>query len=201
MRIAFLLIITLCCLSCGQKSKRSDVVNPVAKKLTDSAVNLREGQYEKAVALLDEATRIDSNYFPAYYSKLNFQAMIKPFNSEKIIAILNKLCWLRRDEPDYPMKLGMLYLKSTDTIPSTFYLQEAMARFDRILDTMQATTGGYDMFVINKAVTLVLLGNEKMGQTMLANLYAITKDDVVRGMLKTEMTKSRKEVLAGINFE
>jgi tetratricopeptide (TPR) repeat protein len=202
MRTILLLVITLFCFSCGQKSNKGIVIDPAAKRLNDSAVNMGiKGDYVQAIALLDKAIRIDSNYFRAYYNKLNFQTSVKPIDKEKVIVTLRKLCWLRPDEPEYAMQLGMRYLKSTDTIPSTFYLQEAVARFDRILDTTRAADRAHDMLVINKAASLILLGNERAGQKILATLYATTKDDMIRELAGTEMNKSRKEVLAGIHFE
>ena len=61
--------------ACGQTEKKKYSVNPKAKQLNDSAVQaaMNNENYSGAIVLLNEAIKLDSNYYRAYSNKLTFQ--------------------------------------------------------------------------------------------------------------------------------
>ena len=74
--------------ACGQKTENDKISNDRRKKeLFDSSIVLaRNGNYQQAIALLDQATAIDSNYIAAYGNKVIFQLELKDFDKALITA-------------------------------------------------------------------------------------------------------------------
>src|SRR6476469_10445863 len=109
MRFLFFLL-TLSLSACGQQtdSKRS-IIDPQARKLNDSATMfaMKQQDYAKAIALLDQATQIDSNFLTSYANKLSFQLQIKQF--DKALMTAYNLKRIKPNAPDYYVTIGMLY--------------------------------------------------------------------------------------------
>lgn len=189
---------------CSQRhEKNGNPVNPEAKKLNDSAVNIAMHSYDyaKAVTLLDKATLIDSNYFAAYRNKLSFQGLIKPFDVDKILTILKSMNRLRPLDPEYYMNIGMIYFKKGDSTTSSLYFTNAISHFDNILDTIHTTNQGYEVLVMNKAYTLIFQGQDQKGHDLLQKLYESSKDTVMREMLFPVLGKTRQEIINSIAFD
>jgi tetratricopeptide (TPR) repeat protein len=194
--LVFLLLINF---GCDQPVNRSVYkVDPAAKKLNDSAVYIamHSYEYDKAVDLLDKATQIDSNYFGAYRNKMSFQGMIEPFDADKILVILKSLNRLRPQDPEYYMNIGMIYYKKGDTIASSTYFNKALIYFNNILDTMKATTPGYDVLVMGKAYTLFFQGQGQQGHDLLQKLYDTTQDSVAKKMIFPALQKTSKDFIS-----
>ena len=196
--IIFLLFLNSSCAQ--QVNKPVHTVDPAAKKLKDSAVFIAMHSYEyaKAVALLDNATQIDSDYFGAYTNKMSFQVMVKPFNADKMIEILKSLNRLRPLDPQYYMNIGMLYYKKGDSLTSATYFNDALLHFDSILDTIHTTTPGYEVLVLSKAYTLFFQGQDQNAHDLLQKLYETTNDSVVKEVILPALKKTRKDIIAGL---
>ena len=194
--IIFLFLINSGCAQ--QVDKHAYTVDPTSKKLNDSAVSIAVHSYEyaKAVELLDKATQIDSNYFAAYRNKMSFQGLIKPFDADKILAIVKSLSRLRPQDPQYYMNIGMLYYKKGDSLISSTYFSEALLHFNSILDTIHSTTPGYDVLVMSKGYTLYFQGQDQKAHDILQNLYETTQDTVVKEMILPALQKTRKDIIA-----
>ena len=192
--IVSLLLITLS--ACGQQSKHS--INPRAKKLNDSAVYLvvREFNYDKAIELLNEAIKIDSNYPTAFVNKINFQLQLKQF--DKALATSKNLLRIKPNAPDYVVMTGIINEQLGDTVSSKKYFTQAAKIYDDILDTMDIANKNYNMHLINKAVNLIFLGQQQTGNDILKKVYGNTKDEVEKEFISEFMNKSKQQILSDI---
>src|SRR5438874_10351933 len=136
MRFLFVFLL-INCLACGQQKAQKPKVNPQAKRLNDSAIQtmINTSDYEKGIALLDQAIAIDSNYYVAYNNKLSFQLMMKKY--EEALPTLKNLNRLRPADPQFYFTTGILYEQLGDTIISQKYFTDAGIYYDKILDTMK----------------------------------------------------------------
>jgi len=192
--IILLILITLS--ACGQQSKYS--IDPRAKKLNDSAVNIvmRTNNYDKAIELLDEAIKIDSNYPTAFANKVSFQLQLKQF--DKALVTSKNLLRIKPNAPDYIVMIGMINEQLGDTVSSKKYFTQAAKIYDDILDTMETTNKNYDMYLINKAVNLIFLGQQQTGNDILKKVYSNTKDEVEKEFISEFMNKSKQQILSEI---
>src|SRR5436309_2510270 len=106
---------------CGQTEKKTYSVNPKAKQLVDSAVQIAmyKNNYRGAIVLLDEAIKLDSDYYNAYSNKLTYQFALKQYN--EALPTAKKLNMLRPEDPANYITVGLLYEKLHDTISSKKY--------------------------------------------------------------------------------
>ena len=135
--------------ACGQQVKKY-IPNKKARELNDSASRLIRNNpldsiYEKAIALLNKATEIDSNYYNAYSSKLSLQWMLKKYDNA--LETAKHLKNLRLNSPDSYVTVGLLYEKLGDTISSYKYFSIAIAKYDNILDTMSIKNKMYNVLL------------------------------------------------------
>ena len=72
--------------------------------------------------------------------------------------------------------------------------------YDRILDTMQKSNTGREVFLMNKAYTLIIQGKEKMGHDLLREVYE-QEDTLYKRNLAPILIKSRKELIDSLSFE
>jgi tetratricopeptide (TPR) repeat protein len=200
MTLKFTLILLLVGLfSCGQTGS-NHTINPYAKKLNDSAVRMtfqmNDSSYQKAILLLDQATAIDSNYFVAYYNKLIFQSQLKQY--DKALVTSNNLIRIRPMAPDLHLTCGELYEKISDTVSAKYNFQTALSLYDSILDTMSVGNRHYDMLFMNKAIDLIMLGEQIQGHELLKQLYDRQTDEDFKDVILSFMNKNRKELLEQI---
>ena len=182
--------------ACGQQTEnKNHKIDPTAKKLNDSAVLIvmNTQDYEKAILLLNQATQIDSNYLIAYTNKLSFQLHLNQL--DKALLSAYSLKRIKPDNPEYYVTIGMIYDLKSDTITSKRFFDEAATRYNAILDTMSATNKDYDMLLMNKAVNLVLIGQQQEANDILKQLYDKHKDESYREILASFMNKSKQDIL------
>ena len=195
MRFSILLLLTGF-YACGQQSEnKKHVVDPKARQLNDSATSIamHAQDYNKAISLLDQATQIDSNYLTAYANKLSFQLELKQF--DKALATAKNLNRIKPEAPEYFVSIGLIYEHMGDTTSSNKFFNEAVNRYNKILDTMSTVNKDYDLLLMNKAVSLILVGQQQKGNDILKGLYDKQKDESYREMLSSFMNKSRKDIL------
>lgn len=195
--LSFLLLIGLS--ACGQQTNsKKHIVDPQARKLNDSAtiVAMKQQDYATAIALLDKATQIDSNFLTAYANKLSFQLQLKQFDKALITAF--DLKRIKPNAPDYYVTIGMLYDIKGDTVLSKTYFAEAATCYDKILDTMSTSNKDRDMLLMNKAVNLVLIGQQGQGNKILKQLYDRQHDEAYREMIALFMNKTKDEIIASL---
>jgi len=197
--LKFITIFVLIALySCGQKPAKYKV-NPAAVDLNNRAMTLvrfidNADSSQKAISLLDNATSIDSNYFLGHYNKLMFFNQLKEF--DKAVLTINKLIQLRPFAHDLYLTGGILYERIGDTISSKKYFEKSLTICNTVLDTMNKTNRDYEMLVGNKAVNLIMLGDEIKANELLKQLHDSQTDEDLRKKTLTMMKKSKKQLLA-----
>jgi hypothetical protein len=93
---------------------------------------------------------------------------------------------------------GMINEQLGDTVSSKKYFTQAAKIYDDILDTMETTNKNYDMYLINKAVNLIFLGQQQTGNDILKKVYSNTKDEVEKEFISEFMNKSKQQILSEI---
>lgn len=193
--LSLLLLITL--YACGQNTKNYSV-NPKAKQLNDSAVSvaIHSGNYSKSIELLNEAIKADSNFSIAFANKVNFQLQLKQF--DKALETSKSLLKIKPNVPEYIVMTGMIYDQIGDTISSKEYFAQAAKIYNNILDTMTKTNKNYDGYLMNKAVNLILLGQQEKGNEILKQVYHDKKNEADREMVSMFINKSKQEIISSI---
>jgi tetratricopeptide (TPR) repeat protein len=186
--------------SCGQSSTKHKS-DPAAIQLNDKAMLLvpfidNTDSSIKAISLLDKATSIDSNYFLGYNNKLMFYYQLKQF--DKAVLTVNKLIQLRPLAYDLYQMGGVLYERLGDTVSSKNYFQKSLTICNNVLDTMDTKNRDHDMLCMNKAITLIILGDEAKGNQLLKQLYHKQTDDEFKELTASFMNKSKKELLVSL---
>jgi tetratricopeptide (TPR) repeat protein len=193
--IAFLCI-TYC--SCGQnKIKRKKDPNVV--RLNNCIISLIQftnntDSCKKAILLLDSATAIDSSDYLVYWNKLPFLAHLKEYN--KAIVAINNILRLEPNANDVYLMGGMFYEKIKDTITSKIYFQKSLTICNSALDTMNVNNRDYSMLVGNKAVNLIMLGEQAQADKLLKKLSETeTNDEDFKKMTLSLAGKPKQELI------
>lgn len=187
----------------SQHKKEDYKINRDARKLNDSAVYiaLHLHEYEKAISLLDQATKIDSNYFQAFDNKFSFQRLIKPFDQNKILTILNNLNRIKPEDPRYYALIGILYYKMKKPSISDIYFKNAAIYYEKILDTTYAKNEYYGFFLQNQALNFIFIDKEVEGKKILKHIYEETKYQPFKEKINFFFKSSKKEILDSIGIE
>jgi tetratricopeptide (TPR) repeat protein len=149
-------------------------INPEAIKLNNDAMALHSNPiYRKdgrnkllndAIMLLDSATKIDTNYYVAYYNKLGFQYQLKQYAGA--LKTAKQMIRLRPRNIDILATMGMLSEQSGDTISSKAYYKKGLSMYNQILDTMDTKNSHYSQFEVQKASFLILLNKQAEANTI-----------------------------------
>jgi tetratricopeptide (TPR) repeat protein len=197
MKFVSILILFTTISACSQNTETTKYTpDPKAMQLSDSAVNLAmqsQTNYDVAIALLDQATKIDSNCYLAFGNKLSFQVGLKRYKDALLTA--KNLIRIKPENPDGHVMAGGIYWKLEDSVSSIEHFTKAAVFFDKILDTMKTSNKMYETFLLNKAVNLILLGQDQKGDKILKELYNNQKDEVHREMFGMFLNKSKDQIL------
>lgn len=194
-RLFFCILITYS--SCGPKTKKHKI-NPVAVGFNNKAVDLvRFIDYPdscfKAISLLDSATKIDNNYFLAYWNKLMFFHKLKQIDNS--ILTVKNLIRIKPYAHDVYIIAGVLHERTGDTISSSEYFQKSLKICNNVLDTMSVTNKDYEMILMNKAINLTMIGEQIKGNKTFEKLYEVQTDNNLKEIIKSMMNKNKKEML------
>ncbi|MGN6601600.1 MAG: tetratricopeptide repeat protein [Ginsengibacter sp.] len=192
--LIFFLLITLG--ACGQQSQnQKHSIDPKAGRLNDSALAImaHSEDYDKAIALLDQAIAIDSNFYLAFWNKTNFQLELNQFDSA--LATVKNLNRIKPESPDYFFLVGIIDYKMGDTISSQRFFQQSENRYESILDTMNTSSKQYRNMLMTKAVNLKIIGQQQEGNAILKTLLDSEKDDFQKEMINSMMTESKERIL------
>ena len=196
--IKFILIflsITFC--SCGQKNTK-DKVDQAAVKFNNSAMAMvkylkNADSSQKAVELLDSATRLDTNYYLGYFNKLMFLNSLKQY--DKAILTTQNLIRLRPDAHDLYIIGGVFCEKNYDTISSKKYFQKSLEIFDFVLDTMSFKYNDYEMIMTNKAVNLIMLNRNAEANALLKKLGETQSDGTMKKITLSLMGLNKNQLI------
>ena len=192
--------------SCGQTTTKHKV-NPESVRLNKEIIPLfsytnNPDSCRKALLILDSITAIDSNDFIAYNNKLFFLYGLKQYDIA--INTTNKLISLRPNAHDLFMLKGNLLYKIGDTTSANLNFEKSLKICNSVLDTMHETDRDYVMFVIDKAVNLIMLGDSAKANKILKILYDKQPDDpefdnVEKKYILSLMNKNRIQLIDFIN--
>ena len=123
-----------------------------------------DGRYKKAISLLDEATKIDTDYLIAYWNKFGFQCHLKRYKD----ALVSGKQMLRLTPHDQTIKflMGKIYDKLGDTVRARVYYKDYLLYCDRTLDTMSTSNKQRKGIEEYKAITLIMLGQRQRANDM-----------------------------------
>lgn len=183
--------------ACAQRTSKPKF-DPVVVRLNNMAINLssyiqNSDSANKAINYLDSATIIDSNYFLGYYNKLIFLNQLKQY--DKALIAINQLIRLRPNANDIYITGGIIYEKIGDTISSRRYFEKSLSICASILDTMNVKNRNYNMLALNKAINLVLLGQNIKGNLLLKQVYENQIDSSQKATTLSFMNKNKDEII------
>lgn len=183
--------------SCGQKpAGHRTPANAV--ELNDKIVDLvphidNVDSCKKAIAYLDSATTIDSNYFLGHYNKLMFLSTLADYG--KCVKTVNHLIRLRPDAHDLYLLGGMYNEAINDTMTAKKYFKKSLHISNSVLDTLNKTNLNYLTFVTNKAAAMIMLGQDAEARVLSKKLYDEQTEELFREMIMVLMNSSRQEIL------
>ena len=191
---AFLLIALY---SCGQNTAKQKV-DPKVTTLSNNIIPLvnyldNPDSCKQALLYLDSATAIDNNCFQCYYNKLMFLSSLKRF--DKAVETMNECIRIKPLAHDLYTTGGILYEKIGDTISSRKYFQKSLTILKPVLDTMNIHDLNYEMLITNKAINLIMLGDNKTGHDLLKSISDRQKEPELKELTLSFMNKSKKELV------
>ena len=180
--------------SCSQKKYYSKV-NAQVVRLSNKIIPLvnfldNPDSSKQALLFLDSATTIDNNCYLCYYNKLMFLYPLKKF--DKAIETISECIRLNPSGYDLYLTGGILYEKIGDTVRSNKYFFKSLTMCNSVLDTMNSSNGNFDLLVINKALNLIMLSEDKEGNVLLQKLCDKQTDSTLQKLIFSVMKKSKK---------
>jgi hypothetical protein len=176
-------------------------INPIARRLGDSAIRMtytmNESGYRKAISLLDEATALDSNFFMAYWNKFVFQLQLKQYAQALITT--HSLIRIRPSAQDIYLTRGLINERMGDTIAARGDFQKGLSILDGVLDTMGVGNRDYDVLFLNKAIDLIMLGEQVKGNELIKQLADHLEDQEFKRFTLSFLNKTKREVIETID--
>jgi Tfp pilus assembly protein PilF len=191
-RLIILNVILILLTSCSGKGKK-EVYNPKAIELNNKAVlQMQKFNDDSALILFDKAIEIDKTYYLPHANKAGIYVRKKEF--EKALAECEMAV---TEKPDYAEEwtvAGMLHYGLGDTLTAKTYFKKSVEIFDNRILTPEEKE---HIFAnkMNRAVSLILLGQEKDGKEELKKLKAENPDNNVLGHL---LNRNRQDYINDI---
>lgn len=197
-KFIFLLIIFFS--SCTTKKH---IVNEKAKELYRSAINSMKPfdtlSYKKAISLLDSAIEIDTNFYKAYFEKCAIQLQLEQYDNA--LETSKQLNRINPNNPDNFSITGSIYLKIGDTISSKKCFQKAIIGYDKDANRIFISKKERNSILLNKAMLLIMYGDEKEGRNILNQLYKDESDINQKEALKQLLNTSKDELIEETSIE
>jgi tetratricopeptide (TPR) repeat protein len=154
--IAFILL-TAC--------KNSNQESLSAKQINDSVITLTNGyqdssKFKQAIKLLNDAIRLDSNYFDSYSKKVFFETAIGDFNGASKTS--TQLIKFKPDSADLYFQRGLFKELINDSLSSKPDFSKGVFLYKLTLDTMDKKNPYWFAYWKNSAVCLILAGQGKI---------------------------------------
>lgn len=183
--------------SCGQNTTKRKV-DPAVTILSNKIIPLvnyldNPDSCKQALLYLDSATAIDNNCFLCYYNKLMFLYSLKRY--DKAVETMNECIRIKPLAHDLYTTGGILYEKIGDTVSSRKYFQKSLTILNPVLDTMKVQNMNYEMLISNKAINLIMLGDNKTGNDLLKGIADRQQEPELKEMTLSFMNKSKKELV------
>lgn len=169
-----LLVFSLFLISCNSTEKEN-VYNTKAIELNNEAVEfLKTEKLDSALICLDKAIKIDPTYYVAYGNMMNVYCKLKDFKNALLVA--EKQIEQKPDLAEGWTFAGMLNEKLGDNLKALKYYNKSIEIFDeRIANSDKQENLKANR--LNRAVSLVLSGEEQKGREELQKLKETYPED------------------------
>jgi hypothetical protein len=113
----------------------------------------------------------------------------------KAVEIINACISLKPSAHDLYLIGGILYEKVSDTIAAKKYFHHSLSILNSVLDTMDVRNLNHQMLVGNKAINLIMLGDNKTGNDLLKSILDGQKEPEWRELTLPFINKRKKELV------
>ena len=172
--ISLLIFITIL-QSCKGQSEKSNY-NPKAIEFNNKAVQLmQQMEYDSALILFYKAIEIDKNYYLPYSNMAEIYLSKKEF--DKALQASDKVVEIKPDLAEGWTFAGMLYDRQGDTLTAKKYYNKSIEIFDTRISNPEKKK---DLTAnrLNRAISLILVGQEVEGKNELEKLKTENPDDL-----------------------
>jgi len=173
--ISLLILITIL-QSCKGQDNNPDY-NPKAIEFNNKAVQLMQRmEYDSALILFYKAIDIDKNYYLPYSNMTGIYLSRKQF--DKALQASDKVVEIKPDLAEGWTFAGMLYDSQGDSLTAKKYYNKSIEIFDNRINNPEKKK---DLTAnkLNRAVSLILLGQEVEGNDELRKLRTENPDDLM----------------------
>jgi tetratricopeptide (TPR) repeat protein len=173
--ISLLILITIL-QSCKGQDRKPDYY-PNAIEFNDKAVQLMQRmEYDSALILFYKAIEIDKNYYLPYSNMTGIYLSRKQF--DKALQASDKVIEIKPDLAEGWTFAGMLYDRQGDTLTAKKYYNRSIEIFDNRINNPEKKK---DLTAnrLNRAFSLILLGEETDGKAELRKLKTENPDDLM----------------------
>ena len=154
--IAFILLVA--CKNSNQQSLSVQQINDSVITLTNHYQDT--SRFKQAIKLLNEAIRLDSNYFDSYSKKVFFETALGDFKGASKTS--NQLIKFRPDSADLYFQRGLFKELINDSLSSKPDFSKGVLLYKLTLDTMDKKNPNWFAYWKNSAVCLILAGQEQI---------------------------------------
>ena len=175
-------------------SSDSEKFNPKAIELNNKAVELMQRfQNDSALILFDKAIEFDKTYYLPHSNKIGILISKKQF--DKALYESDMVIKKKPDLAEGWTFAGMLHEKQGDTITAINYYKESIKIFDeRIKNPKKRNDLAANR--LNRAFSLILLGQETEGKGEMRKLKAENPNDLmIDGFLKISKQDYMRQML------
>ncbi len=130
-------------------------------------------------------------YMKKFYSQVHLK------QNDSAIITGKQIIKLKPKNALITYEIGELYEKTGDTVTSVEYYKHALVILNAVLDTMNVKSVDYHFLRLNKAVVLILLGQQKAGDDILRDSY---NNEVIYSNKQYDLSllhMTRKELIYG----
>lgn len=124
--------------------------------------------------------------------------MVELKQFDKALETAKQMIKIKPENPESYVSAGMISEETGDTINSLKYFNNALVKYDNILDTMSKENKMYKILLMNKAVDLIFARQQTKGNEILKQLYDYEKDEIFKEMINDYRNKSTKEIINNI---
>lgn len=173
--ITIYLILTLC-ISCSKQAKKESY-NPKAIELNNKAVELMQrSQNDSALILFDKAIELDETYYLPHSNKIGIFIVKNQFDKalhESEMAIMKK-----PDLAEGWVYAGILHERQGDSMTAISYYKKSIEIFNERIKNPKKKE---DIIPnkLNRALSLILLGQEIEGKEEMRKLKAENPEDLL----------------------
>jgi tetratricopeptide (TPR) repeat protein len=198
LRYFIIFLISISGFSSSHAQTKKHITNPKAKLLNDQAIRLftSGGQSPDTVAkvnrLLDEAVKLDSNYYEGWINKLSFQCHYDHYTEG--LKTLKRMSRIFPGIDEVTMFYGVLQYKTGNKTEALAAFGKLLKKYNGLLEKNKnnANTKG---LLFNKGVILIMTDKTAEGQALLRKLYEEEKDPMTKSNIAFYVNSTRDQII------